>query len=76
MSLEAIGIKRFKRFGVYTVQFDLIALECFTNTKNISIYKRFGRNYPMKHINGSDEMHDSESLLLSHGRWITIGRSR
>ena len=76
MSLEAIGIKRFKRFGVWTVQFDWIALECFTNTKNILIYRTFGRNRPMKRINGSDETHDRESLPLSRGRWITNGGSR
>ena len=30
----------------------------------------------MKRISGSDEMHDRESLPLSRGRWIVIGRSR
>ena len=65
MSLEAIGIKRFKRFDVQTVQFDSIALECFTNMKNISIYRIFGCNRPMKRINGSDETYDRKSSQLS-----------
>ena len=30
----------------------------------------------MKRINGSNETHDHESLPLSRGRWIVIGRSR
>ena len=76
MSLETIGIKRFERFGVEIVQFDWIALECFRNTKNISIYRRFGRSRPTKRINGSDEMHDCESLSLSRGHWIAIKGSR
>ena len=66
LSLEGIGINRFKRFGVETVPFDEISLECFTNRKNISIYKDFGRNRPIKSINGSDETVDREPLPLSN----------
>ena len=76
MSVEEIRIKIFKRFGIYTIQFTRIALEYFTILKNISIYRQFGRNRPMKRIYGSDEMHQYESLSLSHGRWIAIGRIR
>ena len=76
MSVEEIRIKIFKRFGIYRIQFTRIALEYFTILKNISIYSQFGRNRPMKRIYGSDEMHQYESLSLSRGRWIAIGRIR
>ena len=39
ISLEVIERKRFKGFGVETVQFSPIALECFIMSKNISIYR-------------------------------------
>ena len=62
LSLEDDRIKRFKRLGVYTDQFDLFALECFTNGKNISIYRDFGCNRLIELINGSDETVHREPL--------------
>ena len=76
LRLEVIGIKRFKRFGVYIVQLDWIAFECLRNRKNISICREFGRNRPIKSINGSDVAVHREPLSLSPLRWIADGRSR
>ena len=73
MSLEEVRIKRFKRFGVWTDQFDYFALECFKNRKNISIYRDFGRNRPINLINGSDETVYREPLQLSRVSWIADG---
>ena len=44
--------------------------------KNISIYTQFGRNRPIKSINGSDETVHREPFSLSRDRSIAIGRVR
>ena len=47
MCLEEIRRERFKDWRVYIDQFSEIIQECITNSKNILIYRRFGRNRPM-----------------------------
>ena len=42
----------------------------------MSIYRDFGRNRPIKLINGSDETIDHEPLPLSRRRLIADGRLR
>ena len=44
--------------------------ECFTNQKNISIYRDFGRNHLIKSITGSDETVHREPLFPSVGSLI------
>ena len=40
--------------------------------KHLNFYRVFGRNRPIKPINGSDETIDRESLPLRRGHWITV----
>ena len=67
LSLEEDRIKMFKRFGVLTDQF---ALKCFTNRKNSSFYRDFGRNRAIELINDFDETVHHEPLRLSPVCWI------
>ena len=49
-------------------------LECFRKRKNISIYISFGRNRPIKTINGYDETVHGGPFQLSRSHWILMER--
>ena len=53
-----------------------IIQEYLTKSKNISFYRRIGRNRPIALINGSDETVHHEPLPLSRDRPIVIERVR
>ena len=52
MGVEHDGIERNERGGVLIDQFLDFQLECFRISKNILFYRTFGRNRPIKTIDG------------------------
>ena len=47
-------------------------LECFTNQKNMSFYRAFGRNRPIETIDGYDGTVHRGPFQKYCGRWILM----
>ena len=47
-------------------------LECFTNRKNMSFYRAFGRNRPIETIDGYDGTVYHGPFQKYRGRWISM----